>query len=263
MRTLYLTLAFSVLAHTLALFSMSSVPEITLPANDAIVVTLTSGSIGSGSLNTQNRDSDKKQTKPEPQTKPAPHTTKKVSPTPKVLHTEEKSPTRITPPEKTTTTKAQTQESPKNTPSESQAESSNSGKNNTQNESHNGSGSGAGSGTGSGASGNQGSGKGSGEGGNGKITAPIPTYAPVPTYPSAAERLQQQGTVQVSLKINSSGAVSDVTILRSSQSSLLDNAAKRTLKSWRFKAAEQNGHAIASTAIFNILFTPEGVKVLR
>lgn len=256
MRTLYLTLAFSVLAHTLALLSMSSVPEITLPTNETMVITLTSGSAGSSSPKTQNTDAENKSNKTEPQTKPTPQKTKQVSTTPKVLQTEEKQAARVMPAEKTTT--AKTQESQKNTPSEIQTEPSNLGKNNKQGESGNDSG----IGTGSGSYGNQGSGKGSG-GGGGKITAPVPTHDPAPPYPSAAERLQQQGTVQVALKVSASGSVSDVTILRSSQSSLLDNATKRTLKSWRFKPAQQDGNAITSSVTINILFTPEGVKVLR
>lgn len=247
-----------------------------MPSSDAqtIVLTINTGSVGSsGSLGIQSKQTPLDTTK-EPINSKETIVTKKNQPvktetqTPKVLQTKPNQKATIATPDQTPsrtdstnskvseTSKSQAKETQKNTQSDSQGDSTYPGK-------QGGSGSQQGNsttGSGNSSQGNQGVGQSSG-GGNGKITPPIPTYAPEPPYPSAAEKLQQLGTVHISLKIDAAGKVTDTNVTRSSQFPLLDNAAKRALKSWRFKAAQQEGNAIPATVNIKILFTPEGVKV--
>ncbi len=68
----------------------------------------------------------------------------------------------------------------------------------------------------------------------------VATHRVEPAYPAAARRAGEQGTVLLSVRIDPSGAVSAVTIVRSSGSMRLDDAAREAVKRWRF-AARQGG----------------------
>lgn len=65
---------------------------------------------------------------------------------------------------------------------------------------------------------------------------------PKPKYPRAAQRRNLEGTVQVKLVLSADGSVTDVTILKSSGHTVLDEAAVNDVRSWRF-------NAVASTAL--------------
>lgn len=58
---------------------------------------------------------------------------------------------------------------------------------------------------------------------------------PVPRYPARAQRRGWQGRVLVRLAITGAGRVADAAVARSSGHGVLDRAAQRTLKSWRFE----------------------------
>jgi protein TonB len=56
-----------------------------------------------------------------------------------------------------------------------------------------------------------------------------------PVYPLASRRRGEEGTVLFEVKVNPSGAVEEVRIVESSGYPLLDQAAARALKEWRFR----------------------------
>jgi len=66
------------------------------------------------------------------------------------------------------------------------------------------------------------------------------THRVDPAYPAAARRAGEEGTVLLSVRVDPNGLVSAVSILRSSGSLRLDDAARDAVKRWRF-AARQSG----------------------
>jgi protein TonB len=61
-------------------------------------------------------------------------------------------------------------------------------------------------------------------------------HCPKPQYPRAAQRRNLEGAVQVKLVLSADGAVTDVTILRSSGHAVLDESAVNDVREWRFNA---------------------------
>jgi len=62
-------------------------------------------------------------------------------------------------------------------------------------------------------------------------------YFPQPDYPPLAIRSQQQGTVEIRIKVDAAGLVTSAEVQKSSRFSLLDDAALRVVKNrWRFPA---------------------------
>lgn len=245
MRTLYLPLTLSLILHTLILFNLPSLAKINLPATKPIVLTI--GTATSGSLdhikskqpsatinqtqpkNPQISKADSQQNTPlKPQNKTLP---KKPSiPLIKQTQTQQDDATIESLNYSTATHKTENQgEGTQEFGQYSDAK----------------------------ASGNTAKEQVSGESDR-KITAPKAIYAPVPAYPSTAEKFQQQGTVQATVQIDLKGQVIQVKI-KSSGFSLLDNAAKKALKSWRFDPAKKDGIAIPATTVVNILFNQDGV----
>lgn len=112
-----------------------------------------------------------------------------------------------------------------------------------------------GSGTGTGAGPGRGSGLGPGSGGgfgggiynvgNG-VTRPIDIYSPKPKYTADAMRAKIQGTVVMTAIVLPDGSVTDVQIVRSlDQSFGLDEEAKRTARTWRFRPGTLKGEPVA------------------
>ncbi len=108
-----------------------------------------------------------------------------------------------------------------------------------------GTGSGTGAGTGSGSGGGQGSGHGKGVGagiGDGITTNPV--VAPKilrsvsPVYPETQRLTGVTGTVRLRLLIGTDGVVESVSVVTSSGSRPLDNAAVNACQKWRFAAAK-------------------------
>lgn len=56
-------------------------------------------------------------------------------------------------------------------------------------------------------------------------------------YPDQARRVKLTGSGLYDLRINKTGAVTEVSVVKSSGSSVLDNAARGTFRKWRFKPA--------------------------
>lgn len=96
------------------------------------------------------------------------------------------------------------------------------------------------------------------------VKAPPPAPTPAkgimsthtrPPYPPEALRLSQQGKVLLRMAITADGSVSDASVVGSSGSSALDQAAVEWVKEhWRYKPATQDGHPVATTQEAAIVF---------
>jgi TonB family protein len=74
------------------------------------------------------------------------------------------------------------------------------------------------------------------------------THSCVDFYPDAARRLNQSGDVLIGYDVGADGAVGHVTLLKSSGSALLDQAAVQCVtQRWRNTPAMQNGVPVASS----------------
>jgi protein TonB len=67
--------------------------------------------------------------------------------------------------------------------------------------------------------------------------SPLPGQNPTPPYPFVAWRRHIEGSVLISLRIDKTGAVIEGHVARSSGNTMLDDAALRTLKTWKFAPA--------------------------
>jgi len=67
---------------------------------------------------------------------------------------------------------------------------------------------------------------------------------PAPSYPLAARRMGMQGRVVLNVEVLASGVCGQINIQQSSGFPILDNAALKTVKSWRFLPASRAGHAV-------------------
>jgi protein TonB len=80
--------------------------------------------------------------------------------------------------------------------------------------------------------------------------------APPPTYPIAAIRDGQQGTVLLRVQVDPDGKAASVVIERSSGSRVLDNAARQqVLRHWRFVPAQVDGQAVAAVGLVPVSFS--------
>lgn len=92
--------------------------------------------------------------------------------------------------------------------------------------------------------------------------APAPTAASgiarthtIPPYPDQARRLGEQGTVQLRIDVATDGSVSDASVVKSSGSPTLDEAAVAWVKDhWRYKPATEAGHAVSSSVQAAVVF---------
>lgn len=110
-----------------------------------------------------------------------------------------------------------------------------------------GTGTGSGTGPGSGSGGGHGSGHGTGTGsGSGDGIAVNPAVPPrvvrsvSPVYPETQRLTNVTGTVRLRLLIGRDGSVEDISVVSSSGSRPLDNAALNACRRWRFTAAENS-----------------------
>lgn len=89
------------------------------------------------------------------------------------------------------------------------------------------------------------------------ISKPVPaggSTTPKPPYPDLARKRGQEGTVNIHCNVDASGIVSDASIAKSSGYKLLDEAALKTVRKWKFKPASSNGVNVAGTAIVPVQF---------
>lgn len=67
---------------------------------------------------------------------------------------------------------------------------------------------------------------------------------PRPSYPMAARRMGWEGRVVLNVEVLAEGSCGDVSVFQSSGHEVLDNAALRTVKGWRFVPASRAGRPI-------------------
>lgn len=66
-----------------------------------------------------------------------------------------------------------------------------------------------------------------------------------PTYPPISRRAEEEGTVILRVLVKADGSAGEVNVKTSSGYPLLDESAKKTVKTWRFNPATSNGQPIA------------------
>lgn len=80
--------------------------------------------------------------------------------------------------------------------------------------------------------------------------------APPPAYPRAALAARQQGTVLLQVRVGTEGQPLEVTIVRSSGSRVLDQAARaQVLRHWRFQPAMQDGRSVEAVGLVPVDFS--------
>ncbi len=79
-----------------------------------------------------------------------------------------------------------------------------------------------------------------------------------PTYPAAAARRRQEGWVEVSFNVDTSGKVTEVTVLRSQPRGVFDRDATRAVSQWQFQPALANGRATTKSLTRRIEFSLRG-----
>ncbi|MDY0979078.1 MULTISPECIES: energy transducer TonB [Stenotrophomonas] len=80
--------------------------------------------------------------------------------------------------------------------------------------------------------------------------------APPPSYPIAAIRAGEQGTVTLRVQVDADGKPTSVSIERSSGSRALDHAARQqVLRNWRFVPAQVNGQAVPAVGLVPVSFS--------
>jgi len=74
-----------------------------------------------------------------------------------------------------------------------------------------------------------------------------PRYSdnPPPVYPSIARKRKYQGTVVLDVFVEADGRVGNLHIAQTSNYSLLDRAAMKTVRRWQFEPARRGNHTVA------------------
>ena len=93
--------------------------------------------------------------------------------------------------------------------------------------------------------------------------APQLLVADAEPYPAIAQRLGQQGKVELKLAIGVDGMPRGVEVMTSSGHRALDLAAVRQAERFRYRPARANGEAVASFAIVPIRFVLEAEEAPR
>jgi protein TonB len=68
---------------------------------------------------------------------------------------------------------------------------------------------------------------------------------PKPAYPALARRMGYQGTVELELLVAVEGTVGAARLVRSSGYTLLDSAALKAVRVWRFEPGTRDGQQVA------------------
>lgn len=88
---------------------------------------------------------------------------------------------------------------------------------------------------------------------------PLPSYSnPKPLYPELARKRGQEGRVLLSANIDEKGELTELRVDKSSGFSLLDEAALKAVRRWRFKPALRAGMPVKGTALIPIEFLLKG-----
>jgi protein TonB len=83
---------------------------------------------------------------------------------------------------------------------------------------------------------------------------------PLPPYPLVARRNGEQGTVILRVRVTREGMPASVDIEKTSRSSRLDDAARETVRTWRFFPARQNGQPVEAWVLVPVVFKLEGTS---
>ena len=78
-----------------------------------------------------------------------------------------------------------------------------------------------------------------------------------PRYPPLAKRQREQGEVRLKVELDESGRIDRVTIVSSSGSPRLDDAARAAIESWRCRPAEHDGQPVRAMALQSLAFVLE------
>ena len=81
---------------------------------------------------------------------------------------------------------------------------------------------------------------------------------PPPVYPALSRRIGEQGRLILRVLVNSSGTADEVQIRTSSGHALLDEAARDTVRRWKFVAARRGDQPVAAWVLIPISFRLEG-----
>ncbi len=80
---------------------------------------------------------------------------------------------------------------------------------------------------------------------------------PLLNYPTASQRLQEEGTVQVRVLVDARGTPQQMALARSSGFARLDDAALATVRATRFKPYTENGVALSFWVVMPLIFELE------
>lgn len=86
---------------------------------------------------------------------------------------------------------------------------------------------------------------------------PVKIHAPNPEYPLKARRNNWEGVTVLKILIETNGQVGKVTVLQSSGYDILDRAAVKAVKGWRYRPVLENGFAVTRQAQVRIKFVLE------
>ncbi len=78
-----------------------------------------------------------------------------------------------------------------------------------------------------------------------------------PRYPAIARREREQGDVRMRVEIDELGRIESVSIIESSGSPRLDDAAREAIRSWRCQPAERDGRPVPAVALQTMSFVLE------
>lgn len=83
---------------------------------------------------------------------------------------------------------------------------------------------------------------------------PLYQHNPKPEYPNIARRRGWEGIVILEVSVSKKGEVQNINLHQSSGHALLDGAAIRAVKKWKFIAGNINGHPSTTTVLIPINF---------
>ncbi|MFV0644310.1 MAG: energy transducer TonB [Sphingomonadaceae bacterium] len=78
---------------------------------------------------------------------------------------------------------------------------------------------------------------------------------PAPSYPYLSRKAREEGVVLLRVHVTAGGAAGEVRIEKSSGSRRLDDAARATVRKWRFVPASQAGKAVSAWVIVPVTFS--------
>lgn len=86
---------------------------------------------------------------------------------------------------------------------------------------------------------------------------PRKLHAPSPQYPYLARKNQWEGVTVLEIAVRADGSIGEITVVRSSGYRVLDQAAVKTVKGWRYRPAFKNGKPVTWPVRVRIKFVLE------